>query len=354
MLDTGPRPYTVTDMVAGLIAVALLEIMLGGAISNSFSAGWGVFVGMGTFLIIVSLVGLRLRSGIASWLGARRLARTNIELVTLGDDSIEPDELCTSVLCLRRCTSDDATPLRRIDIDEAQGLSSHELPRVWVLAEGGRVPTRGEVWPAAHDEQGRRLTPCTVVRESLGRSSSTFAVLRSAVVILLVTLMVVVVMASRANPVGCTMAAVLFFVIAGLIPMRRIAFADRMLASSQDGLWLVLDEGTKKRRDAAIAKRAKELGIAPDEVPADDRVMRTLPRAEIRIPWRECYTVLYRPRATTGERAMKPGTAWRWRIYPPRGYWDALGVGGTYAIGADGVEPTETPWVGVEALLADQ
>ncbi|GAB4547941.1 MAG: hypothetical protein Tsb0013_08170 [Phycisphaerales bacterium] len=344
VLDPGPRPYTVTDMIAGIIAIALLEVLLGKAVASSTSAGWGVVVGLGTFLLVVSFIGLRFRSGIGRWLGARRLSRTNLELAALGDTSVTPVELCESALCLRRCTVDDASPMRRLDIDQIRELAPGPLPKVWILTEEGAPPAPGETWAPRHDPHDRRLTPCTVVRESLGRQSSTFAIIRTAVIILLAALMVVVVVMSGAHIVGCALAAVLFFIIAGLIPMRRIALVDRLMATTRDGVWLVLDERALKRRELIITKRAKDLGIEPHELPADDRIVKQLPRPEIRVPWTACYVLLYRPKVTNTDERPQPGGAWRWRIYPPREYWDALGVGGTYAIEADGVEASETPW----------
>lgn len=347
VLDPGPRPYTVTDMIAGIVAVALLEVVLGRAVAGSTSAGWGVLVSLGTFLVFVSIVGLRLRAGIGRWLGARKLARTNLELASMGDDTITAEELCESVLCLRRCTADDASPLRRLDMDQMQEHTDAELPRVWIVSENGRVPVPGDTWKSREDEQGRRLVPCTVVRESLGRQSSTFAVLRAGVILLLAALMIIVIVISGLAVLGCAIAAVLFFIIAGLIPMRRIAFADRVLATTPEGVWLVLNEAARKKRDTVLKKRAKDLGVQVSDLPDDDRFVRMLPRLEIRVPWRECFVVMYRPKVTNTDDKLRPGSAWRWRIYPPRAYWDALGVGGTFAIEADGVDGGATPWGGV-------
>ena len=344
ILDPGPRPYTLTDMIAGIVAIALLEVVLGAMVANSFSAGWGVVVGLGTFLLIVSLIGLRFRNGIGRWLRARKLARTNIELATLGDTTIPSEELCESALVLRRCTLDDATPLRRLDIDQIREIASGPLPRVWILMDQGVVPAPGSTWSPKHDARGRRLTPCTVVRESLGRQSSTFAIIRTMVIILLAALMVVVLVMSGVHVVGCAVSGVLFFIIAGLIPMRRVAFVDRVMATTDDGVWLVLDERARKRREIALERRAKELKTTVQELPADDRVVKSLPRVEIRVPWSECYVVLSRPKVTTTDERPSVGGAWRWRIYPPREYWDALGVGGTYAIEADGIDADATPW----------
>ncbi|MEM1422998.1 MAG: hypothetical protein AAGH64_03245 [Planctomycetota bacterium] len=352
VLDPGPRPYTVTDIIAGIVAIALLEVLLGGAVAQSLSAGWGVVVGLGTFLVLISLIGLSFRKGIARWLSARRLARTNIELAQLGDTSVTPEELCESTLCLRRCTFDDASPLRRLDIDQTREIAPGPLPRVWVLTEGGAPPAPGETWSPKRDNKDRRLTPCTVARESLGRPSSTFAILRTLVIILLASLMVVVLVVMKAHVLSCAIAGMLFFIIAGLIPMRRVAFVERRLATSPAGVSLVLDERAIKRREALLAKRARELRVDVADLPDDDRIVRTAQRPEIRVPWTECYVVLSRPRVTTTDERPSAGGAWRWRIYPPREYWDALGVGGTYAIEADGVDPEETPWAPALASLS--
>lgn len=350
VVDPGPRPYTVTDMVAGLVAVALLEVFVGGLVANSTSAGWGVFVGATTFFILVTVAGLRLRAGIGRWLTARRLARTNLELASLGDTTIDPVELCESVLSLRRCTADDASPLRRLDIDRIEHDSDGAIPRVWVLTERGRAPTPGQFWEARFDDAQRRLVPCTVVRESLGRTSSTVSLVRTLTIILLAALMVVVVVMTKVHMIGCALSAILFFIIAGLVPMRRVVFVDRLLAASPQGLWLVLNDAGMARRERALRRRAKELGVPPEDVPKDDRVRQSLPNPEIRIPWQQCYAVLHRPKMTREDRARDAGT-WRWRLYPPRPYWDALGVGGAFVIEADGINPDSTPWNGLSELL---
>lgn len=345
LVDPGPRPYTLTDIVVGVALISAFEAGLGWAVAGALSsAAWGVVVGLGGFFVLVTLTGLWLRSSIGRWLGARRLAKTTIELAKLGDESIPAEDLCSSAMVLRACTKHDPSPLRRFDFDSIVQLRTRGLPGVWIVRpEGMRLGTGVYARPTA-DRAGRAVMQCKVVRESLGRQSQTVTTFRVCAIIALCAVLVVTLSRMCIHPVGCAASVMLAFLIFGLLPTQRLAMNDRLLACSREGLSLVLDDKARRQRAALIRRRAEQIGVKPEAIDAEDPLVRAMPPLEIRLPWRECLVVLYRPKSAGTDEELRPGSAWRWRIYPPRGYWAVMNVGGAYVIEADGIDPAWTPY----------
>ena len=86
-------------MIAGFIAIAILQSVLGALASQAASsAAAGIAVGLVGFLVILAIAGAQHTATVRTWLTARKLARTNLELAAMGDEDLTDREICEALL----------------------------------------------------------------------------------------------------------------------------------------------------------------------------------------------------------------------------------------------------------------
>ncbi len=348
-IEEWPRPITTTDMIAGFVAIAILQSIIGALASQAASsAAVGVAVGLVGFLVILAIVGGRHTSSARTWLAARKLARTNLELAAMGDTEVSDRELCEALLVRTGCTRADTSPLRRRDLDGARTATHRRLPRLWVI--GKRIPPLA---PADFSDAELRV-PCSIHRESLGRESTTFVTIRTGAIALLAIITTLAVV--RMGPAMCCPALVVFVVIGLLLPTKRVSFDDRELVVTREGLGLALTPSAIAAREK-MARRKRERPedpVGPDGEPFEQHHgMESAAPDTIVLPWREAYAIVS---TRTEPRTMgKPQQeVLHWRVLVPQSLWEALGVGGPYVIEFEHVHPEQTPWAeSYEAMDAE-
>ncbi|GEM_PF-4004693 len=139
-VDPGPAPYTVTDVVAGSIALLFLEAtvvyVLTVTVNNALFTAAAVALTAALALVAVRIaLARRFRAARR----ARRAARDTFRRLKQGECDIPAEEIVRAIL-VRRASGRSMTPrVVRRDIETVEDKYGVPLPRVWIIAPPGAV-----------------------------------------------------------------------------------------------------------------------------------------------------------------------------------------------------------------------
>jgi Flp pilus assembly protein TadB len=137
-VDPGPAPYTATDVVAGSIALLILEgvviWLLTITLNNALFTAASVLL---TAALVLVAVRIALARRFREARHARRAAAETFRKLKAGDQSASAEEIARAIL-VRRGSGRSMTPrLVRRDIDAVETRFGVPLPRVWIIAPIG-------------------------------------------------------------------------------------------------------------------------------------------------------------------------------------------------------------------------
>jgi hypothetical protein len=132
----GLRLYTVTDIIAGVVLLALLELLLGyWIVTMTSSRVWGL-AAMGILLLVI-LLSARIVMHRNIKMTRRKLqeARAIIARAIEGDPEIDDAMLCAAIFARRRAHTVDVSMVRMGDVEKLEQRLSRRLPRVWLVSD---------------------------------------------------------------------------------------------------------------------------------------------------------------------------------------------------------------------------
>ena len=148
---SGHRPYTRTDAIAGVVALTLLELLVGFVIlSTTSSRVYGFAAMAGMLLLILLSARFLLHRNLKRTKRMLRHARETVIRAIEGDPEVEDADLCAAVFAQRRAHTLDVSSVRVMDLEKLERRLSRRLPRVWMVTDqpvevrSGFVPPEGE------------------------------------------------------------------------------------------------------------------------------------------------------------------------------------------------------------------
>lgn len=235
----GRRLYTVTDIVAGVILLAMLELLLGyWIVTMTSSRVWGL-AAMGVLLLVI-LLSARFAMDRNIKLTRRKLqeARMIVARAIEGDPEVNDAMLCSAIFARRRAHALDASTVRMSDLEKLEHRLSRRLPRVWLVAdepveiEAGFVPGPDEAEDSLASR--RRGLPMYRQGEQIWPSSPVVPVADqaglSSVVLWIAGLLSVMVLALTGASPGTLLLTIVGFIVVGLVWLARTNPAGYALA----------------------------------------------------------------------------------------------------------------------------
>ncbi len=318
----GRRPYTTTDIAAGLVLLAILELLLGyWIVTMTSSRVWGL-AAMGVLLLVI-LLSARLVMNRNIKLTRRKLqdARSIVARAIEGDPEVDDAVLCAAIFARRRAHALDVSTVRMSDVEKLEHRLSRRLPRLWIVSEepleirSGFAAAADSADAAARPkglglpmrrggEQIWASAPVVPMADQAGLSS---------VLLWIAGLLTVTVLAVTGAGPGTLLLAIVGFIVASLMWLARSSPVGYALAVTPAG--------------ARIAKRllGSRLGRGYEMCPEDALVIV-----------RETGAAYPPTRGTRREAGTKPLL---WRFVPdqaPRSLPQAIEV--------LGFDPEESPW----------
>lgn len=147
----GHRPYTITDAVAGIAALTVLELLVGYLIATMTSSRlYGLAAMVGMLLIILLSARFVLHRNLRRTSRMLRHAKQTMAAAIDGDPEVQDADLCAAVFAQRRASAMDVSSIRVSDIEKVEQRLSRRLPRVWIVSPepidlaSGFVPSEAE------------------------------------------------------------------------------------------------------------------------------------------------------------------------------------------------------------------
>ena len=266
----GQRPYTTTDIAAGVVLLAILELLLGyWIVSMTSSRVWGL-AAMGLLLLVI-LLSARIVMHRNIKMTQRKLqqARAVIARAIEGDPEIDDAMLCAAIFARRRAHTLDASAVRMSDVEKLEHRLSRRLPRVWLISEEP-VPIGCGFTPGPDEEKDSLLArrggrPMYRQGEQIWPSSPVVPVADqaglSSVLLWISGLLAVMVLALTGAGPGTLLLTIVGFIVVSMIWLARTNPAGYALAITPT--------------TARIAKRTvgSRLGRARELCPEDTLVV---------------------------------------------------------------------------------
>lgn len=132
----GHRPYTRTDAVAGILALTLLEVLVGFVIVSTTSSRIYGFAAMAAMLLLILLSArFVLHRNLGRTKRMLRHAKETVIRAIEGDPGVDDADLCAAVFAQRRASVLDVSSVRVADLEKLERRLSRRLPRVWMVTD---------------------------------------------------------------------------------------------------------------------------------------------------------------------------------------------------------------------------